>query len=143
MMKYNIPVEAALEVIGGKWKVVILCYLTKGTKRTGQLKRLMPGITQKMLTQQLRELENDGIIHRVIYNQVPPRVEYSLTEYGLTLSDILDSLCAWGETHIDNKYPHREDVLLNTEERKEKSSEKNIPEVVTAASLTNIEKISS
>ncbi|GLI05434.1 transcriptional regulator [Paenibacillus tyrfis] len=126
MMKYNIPVEAALEVIGGKWKVVILCYLTKGTRRTGQLKRLMPGITQKMLTQQLRELENDGVIRRVIYNHIPPRVEYSLTEYGLTLSDILDSLCKWGERHIDNKYPHREDVLLNTEELKRKFAEEKI-----------------
>ncbi|WP_145950165.1 helix-turn-helix domain-containing protein [Paenibacillus sp. Y412MC10] len=143
MIKYNIPVEAALEVIGGKWKVVILCYLTKGTRRTGQLKRLMPGITQKMLTQQLRELEKDGIISRVIYNQVPPRVEYSLTEYGQTLSDILDALCKWGEGHIDNKYPRKEDVLLNTEELERRFSEEKIPDVVTATALTNREKISS
>ncbi len=74
MKKYNIPVEATLEVIGGKWKVVILCHLTKGTKRTSELKRLMPGITQKMLTQQLRELEDDGVIQRKVYNQVPPKV---------------------------------------------------------------------
>ncbi len=143
MIKYNIPVEATLEVIGGKWKVVILCYLTKGTRRTGQLKRLMPGITQKMLTQQLRELENDGIIRRVIYNQVPPRVEYSLTEYGQTLSETLDALCKWGETHIDNNYPCRDDVLLNTEELERKFTDKKISEVVPAASLTNREKISS
>jgi DNA-binding HxlR family transcriptional regulator len=116
MIKYNIPVEASLEVIGGKWKVVILCHLIKGTRRTGQLKRLMPGITQKMLTQQLRELEEDGIIHREIYNQVPPKVEYSLTAYGLSLKDILDALCAWGERHIENNYPDKEAVLLNTEE---------------------------
>ncbi|MFS0855811.1 MULTISPECIES: winged helix-turn-helix transcriptional regulator [Paenibacillus] len=129
MIKYNIPVEAALEVIGGKWKVVILCYLTKSTRRTGQLKRLMPGITQKMLTQQLRELEKDGIIRRVIYNQVPPKVEYSLTEYGLTLSDILDALCNWGEKHIDIKYPHK-NVLLNIEELESRFSGEKITEII-------------
>ncbi len=96
MKKYNIPVEATLEVIGGKWKVVILCHLTKGTKRTSELKRSMPGITQKMLTQQLRELEDDGVIQRKVYNQVPPKVEYSLTDYGWSLESILDSLCFLG-----------------------------------------------
>lgn len=115
-MKYNIAVEAALEVIGGKWKVVILCHLTKRTRRTGHLKRLMPGITQKMLTQQLRELEEDGVIVREIYNQVPPKVEYSLTEYGKSLGHILDELCAWGERHIEKNYPDKNAVLLNTEE---------------------------
>ncbi|MDN3020166.1 helix-turn-helix domain-containing protein [Paenibacillus sp. BSR1-1] len=85
MMKYNIPVEATLEIIGGKWKVVILCHLKKGKKRTSEFKRLMPDITQKMLTQQLRELEEDGVIQRKVYNQVPPKVEYSLTDYALAL----------------------------------------------------------
>src|SRR5690606_8125976 len=80
--KYNISVEATLEVIGGKWKCVILCHLTHGKRRTSELKRLMPNITQKMLTQQLRELEDDGVIKRIIYNQVPPKVEYELSEYG-------------------------------------------------------------
>ncbi|AAS44109.1 MULTISPECIES: winged helix-turn-helix transcriptional regulator [Bacillus] len=103
MKKYNIPVEATLEVIGGKWKVVILCHLTKGTKRTSELKRLMPGITQKMLTQQLRELEDDGVIQRKVYNQVPPKVEYSLTDYGWSLESILDSLCTWGECHLEKE----------------------------------------
>ncbi|MTH53080.1 MarR family transcriptional regulator [Bacillus mangrovi] len=112
MKKYNIPVEAALEVIGGKWKVVILCHLIKSTRRTGELKRLMPGITQKMLTQQLRELEEDGVIMRKVYNQVPPKVEYSLTEYGWSLKEILDSLCAWGEQHIERVYPDKNEVLL-------------------------------
>ena len=102
MKKYNIPVEATLEVIGGKWKVVILCHLIKGKQRTNELKKLMPGITQKMLTQQLRELEEDNVVHRKVYNQVPPKVEYSLTEYGLSLKNILDSLCSWGEQHIEN-----------------------------------------
>ncbi|WNB91497.1 helix-turn-helix domain-containing protein [Bacillus sp. NEB1478] len=116
MKKYNIPVEAALEVIGGKWKVVILCHLIKAKRRTGELKRLMPGITQKMLTQQLRELEDDGVILREVYNQVPPRVEYSLTDYGWSLKQILDLLCAWGELHIEKTYPNKEDVLIKTEE---------------------------
>ncbi|NEW06702.1 winged helix-turn-helix transcriptional regulator [Paenibacillus sp. SYP-B3998] len=120
MIKYNIPVEASLEVIGGKWKVVILCYLLKGTRRTGELKRLMPGITQKMLTQQLRELEDDGVIRREIYNQVPPKVEYSLTAYGHSLKGTLDALCSWGERHIEMNYPDKEAVLLNTEELEKK-----------------------
>lgn len=102
--KYNISVEATLEVIGGKWKTVILCHLTHGKKRTSDLKRLMPSITQKMLTQQLRELEADGIVKRIVYNQVPPKVEYELTEYGWSLKPILDSLCNWGEKHILKEY---------------------------------------
>jgi len=109
--KYNISVEATLEVIGGKWKCVILCHLTHGKKRTSDLKRCMPGITQKMLTQQLRELEQDGIVNRISYNQVPPKVEYELSEYGSSLTSILDSLCAWGESHIIREYGDKFSVL--------------------------------
>ncbi|MFS0861976.1 winged helix-turn-helix transcriptional regulator [Fredinandcohnia sp. 179-A 10B2 NHS] len=109
--KYNISVEATLEVIGGKWKCVILCHLTHGKKRTSELKRLMPNITQKMLTQQLRELEDDGVINRIIYNQVPPKVEYELSEYGKSLEKILDALCAWGENHIIKVYGDKTEVL--------------------------------
>ncbi|MBS2968677.1 winged helix-turn-helix transcriptional regulator [Metabacillus sp. KIGAM252] len=119
MKKYNIPVEAALEVIGGKWKVVILCHLIKAKRRTGELKRLMPGITQKMLTQQLRELEDDGAIERKVYNQVPPKVEYFLTDYGWSLKEILDSLCAWGEQHIERVYPDKSEVLMTETEQDE------------------------
>ncbi|TMV45416.1 helix-turn-helix transcriptional regulator [Paenibacillus mesophilus] len=100
-MGYNIPVEATLDVIGGKWKVVILCFLDKGDRRTSELKRLMPDITQKMLTQQLRELEEDGVVKRTIYDQVPPKVVYSLTDYGWSLKPILDAMCSWGEKHIE------------------------------------------
>lgn len=117
MKKYNIPVEAALEVIGGKWKVVILCHLIKSKRRTSELKRLMPTITQKMLTQQLRELESDGVVNRIIYNQVPPKVEYELTEYGWSLKPALDMLCAWGEHHIEKTYPDKELVLIDTNEK--------------------------
>ncbi|EJW20293.1 helix-turn-helix transcriptional regulator [Paenibacillus alvei] len=115
--KYNISVEATLEVIGGKWKCVILCHLTHGKKRTSELKRLMPSITQKMLTQQLRELEEDGVINRIVYNQVPPRVEYELSEYGRSLEGILSSLCTWGEKHLTKVYGDKfsvlEDSVLN------------------------------
>lgn len=109
--KYNIGVEATLEVIGGKWKCVILCHLTHGEKRTSELKRLMPGITQKMLTQQLRELEEDGLINRNVYNQVPPKVIYELSEYGWSMKGILDTLCAWGESHIARVYGDTADML--------------------------------
>lgn len=113
MKKYNIPVEASLDVIGGKWKVVILCHLIKGKKRTSELKRLMPDITQKMLTQQLKELQVDNIVNREVFNQVPPKVEYSLTEYGWSLKEVLDLLCCWGELHIEKMYPNKCDVLLS------------------------------
>lgn len=109
--KYNISVEATLEVMGGKWKCVILCHLTHGKKRTSELKRLMPNITQKMLTQQLRELEKDEVINRIVYNQVPPKVEYELSEYGESLESILSALCTWGENHITRMYGDKFSVL--------------------------------
>ncbi|CAM2782243.1 winged helix-turn-helix transcriptional regulator [Paenibacillus taichungensis] len=109
--KYNISVEATLEVIGGKWKCVILCHLTHGKKRTSDLKRIMPAITQKMLTQQLRELEDDGIVNRIVYNQVPPKVEYELSEYGRSLEPILNALCNWGDQHIIKEYGDKFSVL--------------------------------
>lgn len=109
--KYNIPVEATLEIIGGKWKCVILCHLTHGKRRTNELKKLMPNITQKMLTQQLRELEDDGVINRIVHPEVPPKVEYELSEYGWSLQSILDSLCAWGEHHITKVYGDKSAVL--------------------------------
>ncbi|MGH7979400.1 MAG: winged helix-turn-helix transcriptional regulator [Limisphaerales bacterium] len=92
-------VRAALSVIGGKWKPVIARYLMLGTRRFGELRKLMPDATQKMLTQQLRELERDGIVARKVYQQVPPKVEYSLTSYGQTLRPVLEALCKWGGRH--------------------------------------------
>ncbi|PEW62854.1 MULTISPECIES: winged helix-turn-helix transcriptional regulator [Bacillus cereus group] len=103
MKEYNFPIEATLDVVGGKWKVVLLCILLNGKKRTSEIKRSMPSITQKMLTQQLRELEADGIINRTVHNQVPPKVEYSLSEYGQTLTTVLDYMCEWGQYHIQKQ----------------------------------------
>ncbi|NOV03853.1 winged helix-turn-helix transcriptional regulator [Paenibacillus planticolens] len=97
--RFKSSVEMTLKVIGGKWKLVILCHLMDGVKRFGELKRGMPDITQKMLTQQLRELEDDGIIHRKVFVQVPPKVEYSLTEYGQTMEVVLHVMADWGEKH--------------------------------------------
>ncbi len=101
--EYNCPVEATLDAIGGKWKSLILWHLQEGTKRFGQLKRIIPGVTQKMLTSQLRELEADGLIHREVFAQVPPKVEYSLTQYGETLRPLLKVMCNWGKAHMQMK----------------------------------------
>ena len=101
--QYNIPVEATLEVIGGKWKVLILCHLKNQKMRFSELQRSIPQITKKMLTQQLRELENDGIVNRFVYQQVPPKVEYSLSNTGESLREVLDIMCAWGEKRITNQ----------------------------------------
>lgn len=90
-------VEAAMEVLGGKWKMVILRHLLGGTRRFGELHREMPGVTPRMLTRQLRELELDGLVRREVYPQVPPKVEYSVTEVGESLRDITDRLERWGE----------------------------------------------
>jgi DNA-binding HxlR family transcriptional regulator len=98
---FGCPVEACLEVIGGKWKGVILFHLLGGTKRFNELRRLMPAVTQRMLTRQLRELEADQIVKRTIYPEVPPKVEYSLTDFGKTLEPILKMLKKWGTQYID------------------------------------------
>lgn len=95
--KYYCNVELTLQVIGGKWKPIIIYQLgTKGTLRFSEIKRTIPNITQKMLTQQLRELEADGVVHREVYPQVPPKVEYSMTEMGQSVMPVISSLCEWG-----------------------------------------------
>jgi DNA-binding HxlR family transcriptional regulator len=96
---YGCPVEATIDVIGGKWKAVILFHLVPEPKRFSDLRRLLPAITQRMLTLQLRELEDAGIVHREIYKQIPPKVEYSLTEFGTTLEPILLAMLRWGEQY--------------------------------------------
>ena len=96
----NCPVRATMDIIGGKWKPVILYYInSEGVCRFGELQRYIPHITKKMLTQQLRELERDGIVTRKIYPQVPPRVDYSLTTAGKTLEPILQLMADWGAAH--------------------------------------------
>ena len=98
--QYNCPVEAALDVIGGKWKVLILCWLKEGVHRFGELRRRVGGVSERVLTQQLRELERDGIVHRKVYPEVPPKVEYSLTPFGETLRPVLCLLNDWGKKHM-------------------------------------------
>lgn len=94
----NCPVTATMKVLGGKWKPILInaIYFTSPA-RFGELKRSVVGITQSMLTQQLRELEEDGIISRKIYAEIPPKVEYTLTEFGLTLSPVIQTMAKWGE----------------------------------------------
>ena len=94
-IEYNCSMELTLDIIGGKWKPIIIWHLGKKTMRFNELKRTLPNITQKMLTQQLRSLEESLLINRVIYNQVPPKVEYSLTDYGRSLLPVLTGLCKW------------------------------------------------
>jgi DNA-binding HxlR family transcriptional regulator len=99
--KYNWGIDATLDVIGGKWKPMIIYALNDETLRFSQLlKRVQPKITQRMLTKQLRQLEEDGLITRKVYAEVPPKVEYSLTETGKSLMPILDQLCDWGYEHM-------------------------------------------
>lgn len=97
-------VDSALDIIVGKWKPIILLHLmTNGTMRFSELKRSIPEISQKMLTKHLRELENEDIVKRVIYPQVPPKVEYSITEYGRSLEEILVAMHEWGTKHSMRK----------------------------------------
>ena len=95
----NCPVKLTASIIGGKWKPPLLFYLEGKTRRFCELQRLIPGLTKKMLTQHLRELERDGIVHRKVFAEVPPHVEYSLTRHGESLKPILKLMSAWGNRH--------------------------------------------
>jgi len=100
LSEINCEKELTLAVIGGKWKLIILWHLGhEGTKRFGELNKLIPHITKKMLTNQLRELEDDQLISRKVYSEVPPRVEYSLTEYGVSLMPVLQMMYEWGKKY--------------------------------------------
>ncbi|MGG4166378.1 winged helix-turn-helix transcriptional regulator [Rossellomorea vietnamensis] len=115
MKTYYCNMEIFLEVTGGKWKGLILYYLLKGPKRTGELKRLVHNISQKMLVQTLRELESDGLVHRKVYNQVPPKVEYSTTELGQSLEPLFQTLCEWGENYAEQVFTKDEYQILSKE----------------------------
>lgn len=105
---YFCSVELTLQIIGGKWKPIILYRLCENkVMRFSEIKRSIPNITQKMLTQQLRELEADGIVHREVYPQVPPKVEYSLTDMGGSVMPQMRSLCEWGEAYA--QWVHRKE----------------------------------
>jgi DNA-binding HxlR family transcriptional regulator len=98
---YGCAVEVTLAVMGGKWKPVILYQLLDGPKRFGELRKSLFGVSQRSLTMQLRELEADGIVHREVFAEVPPRVEYSLSDYGRSLAPVLDAMKAWGQSFRD------------------------------------------
>lgn len=121
MKQYHLGIEATLEMIGGKWKALIICLLmTSGAKRTSELQRHIEGISQKVLIQQLRELERDGLISRYVYQQMPPKVEYQLTEYGRTANQIVEVMCAWGRENIAIRQQQGEEIeLLEDELQKE------------------------
>ena len=125
--KYNwktgCDVEATLSVIGGKWKPVLSCRLLSGSKRFGELCRLAPNATERMITLQLRELEADGIIRRTVYAEVPPRVEYEVTEFGRSLQPIIAAMQGWGSDFKELKFAEEEtadapDSALNDDDRK-------------------------
>jgi DNA-binding HxlR family transcriptional regulator len=99
--KTGCAVEASLALIGGRWKGVVLHWLLKGKKRFGELRRLLPNCTQRMLTLQLRELEEDGLVTRTVFAEVPPRVEYELTDFGRSLGPVIEALRSWGEQYKD------------------------------------------
>lgn len=99
---YGCSVEAILAVLGGRWKAVIIFHLILNeVLRFGELKKSIPAVSQRMLTNQLRELEEDGIVNRTVYPQVPPKVEYSLTEYGKTLKPVMYTMREWGAIHME------------------------------------------
>lgn len=93
------PIETVIQLLGGKWKPLILWHLLDSARRFSELEKLIPEVTQKMLAQHLRELEADKLVTRTIYPSVPPKVEYTLSEYGITMIPVLETMCAWGETH--------------------------------------------
>ncbi len=105
--EYKCSIEPALDVIGGKWKGIIIFHLLDGTKRFNEFRRLFPEVTQRMLTLHLRELERDGIITRKVYAEVPPKVEYNLTEFGKTLEPILLQMRDWGLHYFERVQERR------------------------------------
>lgn len=106
---YHCALDVTMELVGGKWKTIVLWYLRKDKKRFSELRRHIPGITEKMLSMQLRQLEKDGFISRTIFPEVPPRVEYELTAHGRTLLPLLEEIAKWGRM-MGEKHGHIEKV---------------------------------
>ena len=96
------PAETTAKLIGGRWKIVILWYLFQGVKRFSELHRALRGVTQKVLTQQLRDMERNGIVARTVYAQVPPKVEYSVTPLGMSLKPVVEAMHRWGVEHTSS-----------------------------------------
>jgi DNA-binding HxlR family transcriptional regulator len=111
------PVEVTLSIIGGKWKPLIVFYLLSGTKRFSEIRRVLPRVTQQMLTMQLRELEQAGIVHRHVYAQVPPKVEYSLTDLGQSMEPVLRQMCTWGEWYSEQMGLEYQRLIPEAEDR--------------------------
>lgn len=101
------PVETFLDLVSNKWKVEIIWYLLKGKQRFGELRRKVAGISQKVLTDNLRDMERDGLLTRTVYPEVPPRVEYTLTPLGQTLDDLLDKVSEWGKNYLTERFPDK------------------------------------
>ncbi|WP_338786057.1 winged helix-turn-helix transcriptional regulator [Metabacillus sp. FJAT-53654] len=99
MVKYNTGINIFMNIVGGRWKCLILFYLSQKATRTKEFYELMPGITQKVLTEQLKQLERDGLVYREVYKEVPPKVEYSLTELGNSFVPVLNTMCTWGNEY--------------------------------------------
>ncbi|MCC2929836.1 MULTISPECIES: winged helix-turn-helix transcriptional regulator [Bacillus] len=115
--KEGCPVEFTLDVIGGKWKGILFYHMIDGKKRFNEFRKICPSITQRMLTLQLRELEADGIVHREVYHQVPPKVEYSLTEFGRTLEPIVLQMKEWGDANREALEARRSNSLLKEQQK--------------------------
>lgn len=103
MVKHNTGINIFMNIAGGKWKCLILFFLSRKSVRTKEFYELLPGITQKVLTDQLKQLEKDGLVRREIFKEVPPKVEYSLTDLGKSFVPVLNTMCEWGNTYATIK----------------------------------------
>lgn len=101
---FQCPVEVTINLIGGKYKSLILWHVADRVLRFSELRKLIPGVTQKMLTQQLRDLEKNKLINRKVYPEVPPKVEYSISDLGKTMMPILNAMCDWGDYYVNNRH---------------------------------------
>ena len=129
---YVSPVDATLEIIGGKYKVAILYYIRESVLRFGELRRLMPLATKRMLTKQLRELERDGLIHREVYREIPPKVEYSLTEMGRSLEPLLRFMNQWGRANQASLVAAIESLAHSPIDQGRPVTERGQPDLLTA-----------